>query len=310
MNICCPLCKSQSPIILEDINLKLLKELYLKFPVDIENIFLNYKKLELYRCQDCTLKFYYPSIVGSESFYKKVSTFDWYYLVDKEEYNLASTYIKEDDKVLEVGAGMGMFSKKIKSNDYTGLEISQSAIEKAKEKSISLSKEFIEDHSRRFYEKYDVVCSFQVLEHVFNPYEFLKNCLDSLKPNGLFIIAVPSEDSFLTYSVNQIFNLPPHHVTRWTDKSLNYIADVFKLKIINIHHEQLQNIHLQWYARTSAFIILSKIFNYKIKSIDDSVGFKILDKISSYFGNLILKGLKKETLPYGQTVLAVYRKTG
>ena len=31
----------------------------------------------------------------------------------------------------------------------------------------------------------DVVVSFEVIEHLFSPYEFVKNCMALLKPNGL-----------------------------------------------------------------------------------------------------------------------------
>ena len=157
-------------------------------------------------------------------------------------------YIKNGDIVLEVGCGKGAFSRKIETPNYTGLEFSRNAIEIASKANIKILNEFVEDHSNSNSEIYDTVCSFQVLEHVAKPNSFIESCLKCLKPGGLLIFSVPSDDSFIGSLTNNIMNIPPHHVTRWTDKTLKYVADYFGIRLIDIHHEKLADVHKRLYA--------------------------------------------------------------
>ena len=52
--------------------------------------------------------------------------------------------------------------------------------------------------------------SFQVLEHVASPYDFIRGCVDSLK-QGVLILAVPSSDGFAGMAINNVLDMPPHH---------------------------------------------------------------------------------------------------
>lgn len=118
------------------------------------------------------------------------------------------------------------------------------------------------------------------------------------------IIAVPSEDSFLKYVTNDILNMPPHYVTRWPDETLKFISQVYNLGLLDIYHEKVQPIHKLWFITS----ILNCAFNRSNKLIDLSLKWKILNKFSSILARFILKGFGEEMLPYGHTVVAVYKK--
>ena len=107
---------------------------------------------------------------------------------------------------------------------YTGLELNSGAIAAA----VGLGTRGIQGHDRSAQcstpWQYDVVCSFQVLEHVSDIQGFLAGCLRALKTGGLLIICVPSFDSYLRYQTNALLNLPPHHLSHWSDQCLRRIA--------------------------------------------------------------------------------------
>ncbi len=90
--------------------------------------------------------------------------------------------------------------------------------------------------------------SFQVLEHVRDPRDFLAACAACLRTGGLLIIGVPSDDSFPGISVNDIFNLPPHHVTFWPDRALRFALTDAGMGDIMVEHEPLAPAHLHFYV--------------------------------------------------------------
>jgi len=298
----CPLCREKNTTILEKIDKNELTNLYKKM-TDIDFGYLISQDIDFCECQNCKLRFYDPLITGDEKFYNSLQKFEWYYMDEKEEYHYAKKYIGSNDKVLEVGSGKGAFAKHIDTKDYIGLDFSQNAKEMATRNGVTIENVMIQDYAANHKEEFDVVVSFQVLEHVSDPKEFLEAKLEALKKGGKLIVAVPSEDSFLKYVLNGILNMPPHHVTRWGDDTFEYIAQKYNLNIETIYHEKVQDIHKKWYLNT---LILNSLCSYKV--MDTSFLKKIVSKVSSLLSKLLIKGLKDEMLPNGHTVLVVLEK--
>jgi len=233
----CRLCSSKNICLLQTIRREQLISKWAKLGISTSYLLRN--DLEYMLCKECDLRFYKPMITGDENFYNALQKFDWYYMDNKKEFKYAIDVIKSDDEVLEIGSGSGGFLKQISAKRFVGLELSQEAIKIAAERSIRLENEIIEDHARNHKDHYNVVCSFQVLEHVNNPHSFLQSAVDVLKSGGIMIVAVPSEDSFLKYT-ETVLNMPPHHVTRWSDKILENITKIFGLQLLEIYHEKFK----------------------------------------------------------------------
>lgn len=298
----CPLCKNQNIVKLEKINKDALIYLYQKM-TGHDFSYLLHQDISYCECQNCKLRFYNPLITGDEIFYNALQKFDWYYMDEKEEYHCAKSYIRSTDKILEVGSGKGAFAKHIATQDYIGLDFSENAKNMAKKNGITIENETIQDYAEKYPSSFDVVVSFQVLEHVSDSKSFIEAKIKALKTGGKLIIAVPSEDSFLKYVTNGILNMPPHHVTRWSDETLKYIAKKYSLEIEIIHHEKVQEVHKAWYLST--FFRSSLASN---KPIDISLKNKFISKCCGLLSRMFLKGLKDEMLPNGHTVLVVYIK--
>ena len=224
----------------------------------------------------------------------------------KEEFRWAQSKICDGMSVLEVGAGRGAFARYVRTCRYTGLDRSTHAREMAERQGITIHTTSIEAWAEDHREAYDVVCHFQVLEHVSHPGAFLKACARSLKPGGMLLVSVPSEDSYLSMACNAALNMPPHHITRWLDQALVSVGDVIGCKTVEISHDSISPSH-----RTSQMV--EAIFRR---------WFGILPLIDLRLSTKLKKGCNPATSPhfatrtrldqkalgYGHSVKAVYVK--
>lgn len=306
----CILCGGSNVYTIDQVNLNDLRRLY-KFrrKIDVNRYFNNKESIDLNSCKDCGLIYYSPAFQGDGSFYSQIQD-KGYYLVDKQEYREASNFITAENKVLDIGCGIGNFSKLIKSKMYTGLEFNPKAIEIARLNGINVLNESVQSHSKKFKNYYDIVCYFQVLEHIEQPDEFIQDSINCLKKGGKLIFAVPSEDTYCGTIVNNYLNYPPHHVTRWRDSVFNKISLLYKLKLESIIHEEIHATHASFYVRTLIFNKIRSIFGMKKNILDISI-FSTFLYVISYFLGFLIKPFYyffNKTKPFGQSVIVIYTK--
>lgn len=304
----CPLCKNDNLILLEKIVSSDIIKLYLKkFKFNVDYLFKS-KQEDFFECTFCCLRFFAPFSGGDEKFYEHFQKYDWYYMDDKNEYDFAAQYIRSTDKVLEIGSGKGAFATKIFAADYVGLEFSKAACDLAASQGVKVLNESIEKHAFDNREKYDVVCCFQVLEHVDGINSFLQASVDCLKIGGKLIVSVPSGESFFGNMVNAYLNLPPHHASRWSDYSLNKVAMIFNLNLEVCYHENLAPIHRLFYARSLIENFLREKIGMKFKIVDMSVAHKLIQIIAFMIAKFNVNTLVNKNNPVGHSVVAVYKK--
>jgi SAM-dependent methyltransferase len=159
----------------------------------------------------------------------------------------------------------------------TGLELNQRAVLEAQDSGLNVVNETIEKHAIDNRNKYHLVCSFQVVEHIIDIKSFMDSQVMTLKEGGKLIICVPNNNSFIKWEQNHLLNMPPHHMTLWNEISLHKLAVEYPLKVENVVYEPLQSYHFDWFR--SLFIeryfssgIRKKIFsalklNYFLKKI-------------------------------------------
>ena len=246
--------------------------------------------------------FFYPFISGSSDFYEGL-TVTSKYSVEKNEYDFASKYIKEGDKVLDIGCGWGFFSSYVPKADYLGIEFSQESKQKCEERNIKVTSTLIEDMPKD--NKFDVVVAFQVVEHIENPINFVSSMRDITKDNGLMIISVPNVDSFNSLQENNYLNYPPHHISWWSKDSILYLANKLNLEIVDFEFDKLESTSLCY------SISLKQRFNqifHREKTL-------IRDNSFDRFINTVFAGVAKlfpkpdsRLMPNGHSMTFIFRK--
>lgn len=286
---------------------ELLRRLYRKqLKIDLEE---DLAAIELRRCGACDLRFYVPALSGDERFYESLQKFDWYYVPDKDEYSFAAQFISSKDHVLEIGGGRGAFAAKIGPRSYEGLELSEAAATQARERGVQVRKCSIEEHSQDHAESYDVVCSFQVLEHIANTRSFIESSLKCLKRGGRLIHSVPWEDGFTGRQSNNVLNMPPHHATRWTDKALRSVAELFDLQVVAFGHEVLSDLHVRAYSVTLIENCLNSVLGRSHRTLDAALASVVVKAPVRLLSLFLETGLKDTTLrPAGHSITVVYQK--
>ena len=305
----CPLCRSDQRQELGTTALSKLAEAYRR-QLQIDVYFPpNLEKVTLWRCENCDLRYYDPMTTGDEFFYENLQRFEWYYLDDKDEYAVAAIYLATQDNVLEIGSGRGSFAKKVPKAKYLGLEFSSNAIRMGAEQGIALVAETIQAHSVIHAGQYDVVCAFQVLEHVSDVRGFIEASVSCLKTGGKLIYSVPNEDALPGAEIDNVLNMPPHHVTRWTKLCMRNLAREFDLKIVAMEEEQVSDLHLKALSRTMAQHAIGHIFGWKPRLLDN----RYIKQPIRLFVNTTARALRgllqdKHLRPRGHSLTCVFQK--
>ncbi|ACU63194.1 class I SAM-dependent methyltransferase [Chitinophaga pinensis] len=214
--------------------------------VDTRRFFKGVPAVELYECRDTGYRFYYPEgILGDGQFYADLNKDDvGYYSTTRWEHTYATSLIKPGQKVLEIGAGDGFFLEQLKKSniDAIGLELNVAAIAKGEKKGLRMYNEMIEDHADGHVGEYDVVCCFQVLEHIYNVKSFLDASLKALKRGGKLIIGVPNNNPYLFKQDKwHTLNLPPHHAGLWNKRAFTELQKFYDVTPQDIIVEPLSN---------------------------------------------------------------------
>jgi 2-polyprenyl-3-methyl-5-hydroxy-6-metoxy-1,4-benzoquinol methylase len=307
MSNACPLCGSSKIRALQTIHSDDVAKLFEQDSFDARPEFGNVDRFQYFHCENCDLRFFWPAVTGSERFYEHLQVMESYYQAEKPEFARARRYLSTRNVLLEVGCGAGAFGSSTAVQRYVGLEFSAKAAAAARDRGLTVLQETIEHHSRANPEQYDAVCAFQVLEHVSAPLTFLRSCIAALRPGGLMILSVPSADSFARGVVNFALDLPPHHVTRWSDRCLRSLAGLLPVEAVEIWHEPLQAVHRRLYVSSAVTLWGYRVLGRRAPAVDNGGLARFLMMASWKISKLAAPVLS--IIPArGISVTGVYRK--
>lgn len=188
-------------------------------------------KFSLVKCTDCGFVFM-QQIPTAQELAAHYNTYSY----DREQY-LSPITIKNynilldefekyrsTNRLLDVGCGMGFFLEQAKKRGWEvyGTEYSPKAIEINRAKGINMLEGQL--NSAAFTVKeFDVITSFEVMEHINNPLEEVKHINTLLRKGGLFYCTTPNFNSLLRYYLKENYNVIsyPEHLSYYTKKTLN-----------------------------------------------------------------------------------------
>jgi 2-polyprenyl-3-methyl-5-hydroxy-6-metoxy-1,4-benzoquinol methylase len=254
--------------------------------------------VSIYQCTNCDLIYSNPQPIPNsiDDHYKMDPNKYWseeYFILDTAHFQpeiekIKSIYpFQSNQKVLDIGAGLGKTMKSFESNGYDvyGLEPSSSFYDMAitkmemnKEKLIHSSLEEVSYSENQF----DIISFGAVLEHLYDPNEAIQKALKWLKPGGIIHAEIPHSK----WLIAKLFNL--YYAIRGT----NFVTHLSPMH---------QPFHLYEFSEKS-FIENGKLNNYTLEKIDFFVGTIHLPKIVEMILNPLIKWLNREL------VMVVYLK--
>lgn len=206
--------------------------------------------------------------------------------------------LKKNSHILEIGCGTGGNLKMLSTfGSVTAVEMNDLARQLAINSNPSIKTIYpgsLPSDIPFINTKFDLICLFDVLEHIREDQESLIKLSDFLKPNGKIILTVPAYQWL--WSSHDEFH---HHHRRYTKKEIKKLLATSKLHSIKIS-----------YFNSLLFPIaaLVRIFQ-KLKLSSTSRH----EKIPATYINYILRAifslerilLKRTALPFGLSLLAV-----
>ena len=250
--------------------------------------------LEMVKCENCELRYHnkFPvdiNEVYNDPNYKNESAGYWV----KGEYEFRKKRFGEErvkligehvgelkgKTLLDVGCGAGYFLEAAMEAGIKcdGLEPSENVrADTSNRLGIDISPLAIEDYKSE--DKYDIVTSFDVIEHVKDPMVLLKNMYNMVKEGGIILLYTPNFDSFGIRVTKENSNLiaPGAHLLLFSYTSMKYALEktgfnleyykTFGLDIDDIiQYEKLtddSNFIIKWKEELQAIIDYSNCGTY------------------------------------------------
>ena len=250
----CPYCKSINLKFLyrANYNTNIFKNFFVEYYNNKEILdILKFNVYEISECIKCNglfqkfipdnnLSYYvYEKLISyKKSFNKKKNIA----LTNYKEYLLDSEIIKKlfkkennQIKILEFGCGWGFWAKFMKELNFNvdAIEISDTRLDFLKKNRIQNYKNINE-----LDKKYDLIFSNQVLEHIPNPFQTMKDLCNKLNTNGFMYHKFPSSFNFKkklskNYKPQKDCAHPLEHINIYTKKSFLIMVKKLRLQIIN-----------------------------------------------------------------------------
>jgi SAM-dependent methyltransferase len=204
-------------------------------------------EVQVHRCQDCGFGFSVPFMAGTGAIYNLIGGGDQHYPGERFEFTEALRSLAARggvDRLLELGAGSGAFLAKVidagLAGHITAMEYDDSAVAGLRRlPGVQAVQGDVQDLLNEALEPFDVVCMFQVLEHM-DRLESVFGALGKLTKAGSEVfIAVPNaQRTRMQEDLTGFMDMPPVHIGRWTNEALSRIAGRHGFQLIDTRLDQ------------------------------------------------------------------------
>ena len=188
-----------------------------------------YHQTHLVKCNQCSFVFAQkiPSTQELIDYYDGYGRNDYLSPITIKRYNELLDEMekyRKTNRILDVGCGIGYFLEVAKEHGWEvyGTEYTDKALEICREKGIHMQEGKL-DPSQFDGESFDIITSFEVLEHINNPVEETTNFHALLRSGGLVYLTTPNFNSLLRHRLKERYDVItyPEHLSYYTPKTLH-----------------------------------------------------------------------------------------
>ena len=169
---------------------------------ELDAHYRNYSYSSLKPCPDATVRSFARLLSGFENF-------------------------RTSGRILDIGCGQGdfVFEAKIHGWNAFGSEYSDAAIRLCSGRGLEVIKEPVSALSFGS-EKFDVITSFEVIEHIQTPNLLFETARSLLRPGGLFYLTTPNFNAILRFLEGSRFAMLgyPEHLCFYSKSSMRHLA--------------------------------------------------------------------------------------
>lgn len=225
------------------------RDFQVDFDHDVRQRHTPASSVELIRCYACTLESFFPAVPGDEEFYDILSRSPSYYEGERWEFHVVTERLERGQIVVDLGAGMGRFLAKAMDRDCKTIAIEHNPRAQSELRAAGIDVYgSISDYRRKGGPDVDVFCAFHTLEHVGDVGSVVSNAIELLRPGGRLFVSVPNRERVPSPTLEPLDH-PPHHLSRWSPRTLHELAHRHGLRLVRIQYEEPDRSHARQYAR-------------------------------------------------------------
>lgn len=201
-----------------------------------------YQRANLVKCNECGFVFCkkIPSLKELSSYYNNYPRFSELSPITIKRYNEILDMFepfKQTNNLLDMGCSKGLFLECAKKRGWNvyGTELAEECIEYGDKNDIKIFKS--DALPKEFFElKFDVITSFEVIEHINNPNPEIDLLKKVLRKGGAYYVTTPNFNALSRYVLKEKWNIIeyPEHLSYYTPSTLTKLMNKhgFKAKLV------------------------------------------------------------------------------
>lgn len=147
-------------------------------------------------------------------------------------------YNTRRDTLIDVGAGFGTFCKEVRDRSVfkrvIGVEPNPELAHRCREKKIEVIEKSFEEIEPEEIQG-DVIVSFEAIEHMYSPRDFIHSCVNLLTESGLLILSCPNMLGFDTMVLQSVSrSVGGEHINMFNPDSIRMLLDDCGLKVLRL----------------------------------------------------------------------------
>lgn len=179
----------------------------------------------------------------------------------KKVIEISKTYDAQPEIMLEIGSGFGTFCEEVSKQDFfkriIAVEPSPELAQTCRDRNLEVIQKPIEKIT---LSNINVIVSFEVIEHIFNPKQILEICYRMLVPRGLVLITCPNYKGFDIMTLKNISDsIDIEHLNYFNPDSIKHLFQLCNFRILDITTP----------GHLDADIVRNKVLNNEYSLTDD-----------------------------------------